>query len=174
MFVFIPVDGWPKVVDAEPTDARLSDELGAIPFPTAIAPSLGLMIHEDQPNQLGLNVGASYVASLIIGATAPVFGPACLTLIDAPIQFIYGDGVSGTIGGCESLPAYDAQMLAEMAAEALHAEQGNDDMLRPGGLDDKVTPAERAALARGAIALIRARGVERQTAARTRAFDRTV
>jgi hypothetical protein len=174
MFVFIPVDGWPKVVDAEPSDDRLSDELGAIPFPTAIAPSLGLMIHEDQPNGLGLNVGASYVASLIIGATAPVFGPACLALIDAPIQFIDGDGMTGSIGACVSLPAYDAQMLAEMAAEALHAEQGNDDMLRPGGDNDEFSPADRAALTRGAIALIRAQGHERQTAARTRALDRTI
>lgn len=156
MFLFIPVDGWPQVIDADPTGKRMSDLMGAIPFATAICDDRGLMVCEDQAGR-PLNIGASFLMSLLNDSTMAITGPVCMLAIGGrnALSLHDGGGLMVAFGKNASLPADEAHTLARAVEDALYAERGDDSKIQPGGENGEFSPEFRAQGIRKALALLR-------------------
>jgi hypothetical protein len=143
MFITVPVDGWPTVIDAEASDARVSDELRGIPVRVGVNAYFGHYVREDC-RQLPFNAAASYALSRACMRPTPVFGPAVIVGLD-PIGSIIDldptdkkDDTVTYLTHAEPLDAQVADVIADWAREAIYAQRGLWDQLResdrdPGG-----------------------------------------
>ena len=149
MFVFIPADGWPAIIDQEPDEDRLSDLMNAIPVHTTIGRGLGMTLEETQDGPL--NLAASYLVSVLYGQALAVHGPVAVVGVDEIVHV--GDHV---IGQNADLTRGRAQAVVDTVTEALYADRGLDDKIRPSAaFGVPVAGPVKALLVRKAISFIR-------------------
>jgi len=81
MYLYLPLSGWPEVVDAHPEEAAISDKIGAIPVRTATpGGTFGFFLRDDCGSRgMGVNPAASLMATVAAGAPAPILGPVVVT-----------------------------------------------------------------------------------------------
>jgi len=140
MFLNLPIDGWPVVIDAHPTDREASDLLGgAIPVHVGVdlTAGIGVLVREDC-RSMPLNLAASYVCSRVTGSPVAVLGPAILVRLDtlAAAGVVTGDKLTGAVlGDMACFDAKTAAALSAVAQDAVYASKGLDDRLSPSSHD---------------------------------------
>jgi hypothetical protein len=133
VFLHLPADGWPQIIDAEPTLSHISDLLGGV---TVITTSLsdgglGMAFTEDMGDK-PLNLAASAIATFTENTVVPIGGPAVVTGIDVRAVDLTTGTIAGDVTGME---APYAHALADIAGDMLYAEKFADDCFS-GDLDE--------------------------------------
>jgi hypothetical protein len=128
MFLTVPAEGWPTVVDATATDKRVSDELGgAIAVRVAANSKVGVFVREDC-RKLPLNVPASYAISRAVARPIPVLGDVVIVGLNVEavdIRLSRDDATFAYLGDVKPFKASTADYLAELAREGVCAKQGD-------------------------------------------------
>jgi hypothetical protein len=124
MYIFLPVGQAPRLIDAEPTDSRISDDLGG----TFVRSSTGTNIAAhllDDVHLLPFNPAAAYLLSITIGRTFPARGPVVVTGLNSLFN-MHLDGMDVAVGGhAVSLDKERARIGAEFGEEGFLAYYGS-------------------------------------------------
>lgn len=128
MFLSVPAEGWPTIVDATATDKRVSDELGgAIAVRVAANSKVGVFVREDC-RKLPMNVPASYAISRAVARPIPVLGDVVIVGLDidtVDIRFGRDDATTlAYLGDVKPFKASTADYLAGLAREGVYAKRG--------------------------------------------------
>jgi hypothetical protein len=140
MFVNLPDQAWPSVVDADATDGRVSDLLGGIVVRVGLTDEFGLYVREDS-RHMPLNAPASYLASLITRHLMPICGPAVLVGLDT-VATAYEVDLSGAkpdvskVSNVSRVSPFGGEMAAlhlRVAEDAMYAKLGKDSQISDKG-----------------------------------------
>jgi hypothetical protein len=144
MYILCPLDGWPRVVDAEPTPSRVSDELGSTFDSVTLSSNFALNVVDSEVRP-PINLAASAIASFVTNELAAVCGPAVFVGLELQaVELITGSAVAKM----QPLPADEAQALCSIGRDLLYADAGVDNLLGEGFTDWDSVPFTRADHAR--------------------------
>jgi hypothetical protein len=170
MYIHCPLDGWPRVVDAEPTPSRVSDELGSTFDSVTLSTGLALNVVDSEVRP-PINLAASAIASFVANELAVVCGPAVFVGLELQaVELITGSAVAKM----QPLPADEAQALCSIGRDLLYADAGADNLLGEGFTNwDSVpfTRADHAKQCRNMITELREAYAEDQKADATSVAD---
>lgn len=127
MYLFLPTDGAPRVIDAAPTDSRISDDLGGT-YVVACTGGASLLVHmRDDAAGLKFNPAATYLISMTGDkGTFPMYGNVVVTGVDATAQVNSLSGPVGVLGRSDHLEADRAHAGADIAVDGFYAHTGHD------------------------------------------------
>lgn len=104
MYVLFPTDGLPRVVDAELSDGRISDDLGGTFIDSSLSATTAIVLRDDVAG-LPFNPAATLLVSITVGHSVPMYGPVILAALDAIAEAVNPAGEHGYIGALGSLPS---------------------------------------------------------------------
>jgi hypothetical protein len=132
VFLHLPPDGLPHIVDAAPTDARISDLIGGIPVKTHLRYNLAVFIREDA-RDLPLNVGASFLCTALteFHYAVPMLGPIVLAGLNTVAVVNLGGAYVRGSGKAVGLETRDVRMMAGIAEDGIHADAHRDYLIHP-------------------------------------------
>jgi hypothetical protein len=123
MYVYLPTDAAPGIVDAHPTDSRISDDLAGT-FIQATVNGLCVHLREDA-YRLPFNPAATYLLSVTVDRTFPAYGPVVITGIHSLID-VELNGIEVGVGGrMVDLDAERARIGASFGEEGYLAYHGS-------------------------------------------------
>lgn len=140
MYLLLPVDGAPRVIDAKPTDSRISDGLGGTYVRAAISRNTAAVHMRDDAAGLPFNPAATYLLSMI-GDTDdpfPAYGNVIVTGMDTIACIDVDAGPVAALGSLTDLTADRAQAGADIATDGFYAWNGHDKAMRFPRMADKV------------------------------------
>jgi hypothetical protein len=121
MYLFLPVTGWPEVVDQTPTDPVISDKLGGALLCRGALPNGQMVIlMRSDAAELPINPSASVLASFATGKTLPIRGPVAVADMEGvPVLREGVLGLDSHIKDMATAKAYDLLALAEDVSYAM-------------------------------------------------------
>jgi hypothetical protein len=143
MFLHLPADGWPKVIDASPTLAYASDLLGGTVNLWHAGDSewddrpLNLAVITSETNLEPLNLAASAVCTFLINKPVCIPGPAVISCLNTRATELVTGAKTGLLTG---VPAELANCLVGIAEDTLYADADAINMMGTGSpvrLDDQ-------------------------------------
>jgi len=158
MFLHLPDNAWPRIVDAKASDGYMSDLLGGVAVRVGLSRNFGVYVREDS-RPMPLNVPASYLATVVSRSPVPICGPAVLVALDTEAIMLEGDAVTAgrprttCLSRASHVEASTAATLLRAAEDAMWADLRNDKQLDD---DDQILCQEhRGELIRTILGILR-------------------
>jgi hypothetical protein len=123
-YLYAPTDTAPRVIDADLTDSRISDELGGTYVKCAVSDNLALHMRDDVAG-LPFNPAATHLITLTRRRPFPVYGPAIVTSLDVMLAYKRNGRSHSVSGHTASLTVERAQAGVEIAEDGYLAYHGS-------------------------------------------------